>query len=296
MPLQYDYQIWIIGRFKTPGGGERTDWDSSRYERLIALLLDRIFSNPIGRLLREQIVQRIWIIPYTSNWGWPGDRNATASDAGWIPMGSMIDYLQHRVCETFTPVLGDQLMSRAGCQLPPSARPLGYHYPRPNPIPSGPDGLVSFTPADWGPSSSCRRCADPSERRDEVLFHELFHVIRQLLKTHRRFIDLTPEDYLNRTKMDNFEEFCAILVTNYYIMAAGVGRLRRNHHGFKTIRWTDYWTYRWRHAIEKFCEQQEKFARSLIPYAQPEYDYDPIGEYFAKKDKKSRKSSTTKWT
>ena len=117
--------------------------------------------------------------------------------------------------------------------------------------------VVEYSPATWREANRRRRTVRPGDGPAEVLIHELTHAMRM---GHGIFYDFSVSRNL---KMDNYEEFCAILVANVYRSERGFTHMRLNHWGSDAMRLgatgaTYYAEYkdlidRWFFAQKDFC-------------------------------------------
>ena len=94
----------------------------------------------------------------------------------------------------------------------------------------GIDTVVEYSPATWREVNHRTKAVRPGEGPAEVLIHELTHAMRM---GHGIFFDFTVAKNM---KMDNYEEFCAILVANVYRSERGFTHMRLGHHGAEAMR------------------------------------------------------------
>lgn len=131
---------------------------------------------------------------------------------------------------------------------------------------AGANAVVEYSPASWLETNRRRGRVAPGEGPAEVLIHELTHAMRM---GQGLFFDTTVWRHL---KMDDYEEFCGILVANVYRSERGFTRMRANHWGNAAIknltRDTDYYQA-FRQEIDRWFDAQPWFCRAMaiIPAA-----------------------------
>ena len=93
-------------------------------------------------------------------------------------------------------------------------------------------------------------------RRDEILFHEMAHSIRQMAGV-MNCSDAPPG-------FDTKDEYWSVLTSNIYASACN-RPLRQNHHGFKEISLADAKAYFGKYAVMTgwMCREMPTFTRSV---------------------------------
>lgn len=96
----------------------------------------------------------------------------------------------------------------------------------------GSDSIVKFTPDMWVTSDvaaafGAGNASGPGVQKDEILFHEIVHGMRQMKGTMQ--CGATPDN----PGLDTVEEFMAIVISNVYRSELNLPDLRADHHGFK---------------------------------------------------------------
>jgi hypothetical protein len=94
---------------------------------------------------------------------------------------------------------------------------------------AGTNSVIEYHPATWRQFMKNTHRVDPGAGPGELLFHEMIHSMRQM---NGRFISNTVAPNL---RMDDFEEFCAVLAANLYRQERGFKPLRDSHHGFSAV-------------------------------------------------------------
>ena len=130
--------------------------------------------------------------------------------------------------------------------------------------------VVEYSPATWREVNRRSKTVRPGDGPAEVLIHELTHAMRM---GHGIFYDFSVSKNL---KMDDYEEFCAILVANVYRSERGFAHMRLNHWGSDAMRLgatgaTYYAKYsdlidRWFVAQKDFCLAMAAINAKFNPF------------------------------
>lgn len=125
---------------------------------------------------------------------------------------------------------------------------------------AGADTVVEYSPATWLESNRRSGRIAPGEGPAEVLIHELTHAMRM---GHGLFYDTTVWGHL---RMDDYEEFCSILVANVYRSERGFTLMRANHWGSGAIKKLthdeDYYN-EFKTEIDRWFDAQPWFCRAM---------------------------------
>lgn len=130
--------------------------------------------------------------------------------------------------------------------------------------------VVEYSPATWLEVNRRAKVVRPGEGPAEVLIHELTHAMRM---GHGIYYDFSV---WNNMRMDNYEEFCSILVANVYRSERGFTHMRLNHWGSDAMRLgatgaTYYAKYsdlidRWFSAQKDFCLAMASVNAKFNPF------------------------------
>ena len=130
--------------------------------------------------------------------------------------------------------------------------------------------VVEYSPATWLEVNRRAKGVRPGHGPAEVLIHELTHAMRM---GHGIYFDFSVG---NNLRMDNYEEFCAILVANVYRSERGFTHMRLNHWGSDAMRLgasgaTYYAKYKnlidtWFSAQQDFCLAMAAVPAKFNPF------------------------------
>jgi hypothetical protein len=138
---------------------------------------------------------------------------------------------------------------------------------------SGSDAVAYFTPG----ISDCSGTSCPiSERGDEMLFHELVHVLRMAAgKYHCK-----PMPSKQKKQYTSEEEFYAVLITNIYMSEKGEKKLRCCHPSTSEMTAAERKTFvkTYRPLLRKLQQQHPTLFRE-IGKVKPKTGFNPIREY-----------------
>lgn len=123
----------------------------------------------------------------------------------------------------------------------------------------GSDSIIAFTPSQWltrGIADHRHQTVQVGARRDEILFHEMVHSIRQMAGT--------MNCSTGAAGFDTKEEVWGIMTTNIY-SSAWNRPLRRDHHGFVVMTPEEVRTYftRFEVMIGHLCRELPRFTRAV---------------------------------
>ncbi len=187
----------------TIDGNGLSSTEQKTYERRTEGVYNTIKLNPVGRFLIQEMSKKLTIRPYTGK-----GKNATASPTSFrkaTPRG-------HR---------------RYSCR---DASPL--HAANGNPrrgVGGGSNVIIEFSPTQWmtsGVATNQGKKIKPGARRDEILFHEMVHAMRQMAG------QLNCSDAASG--YDTKAEVWSIITTNIY-SSCWNRPLRKDHHGFHQL-------------------------------------------------------------
>ena len=132
---------------------------------------------------------------------------------------------------------------------------------------------IEYHPATYRELIKRKRRIDPGDGPGEVLFHEMVHAMRAMFA---KYSDTTVFENL---RMDDFEEFCAILAQNIYRQERGFTSLRRDHWGHARLEGDllDSGAYyeKYRPSIDKWFASQGGFCLEL---ARSNVKFNPLRE------------------
>jgi hypothetical protein len=132
---------------------------------------------------------------------------------------------------------------------------------------------IEYHPATYRELIKRKRRIDPGDGPGEVLFHEMVHAMRAMFA---KYSDTTVVENL---RMDDFEEFCAILAQNIYRQERGFTSLRRDHWGHARLEGDllDSGAYyeKYRPSIDKWFASQGGFCLEL---ARSNVKFNPLRE------------------
>jgi hypothetical protein len=226
------------------------------YRREVARYLDLIRTTECGRTLIKFIklsARRLLIKPYHPTRDDPIDA-ITAAD---IPLAAYPLGAPQRQAERF------------------GADPHAYLM-----VPTGSVGVgggspvtIEYHPATFREWIKRKRRIDPGYGPGEVLFHEMVHAMRAMLA--KRTKETVYEDF----RMDDIEEFCAILAANIYRQERGFTSLRKDHWGDGRLvgDLLDSGAYyeKYRPSIDKWFASQGGFCLEL---ARSKVKFNPLTE------------------
>jgi|GEM_PF-6210259 len=238
----------------TPIAGVTIDGSSlgqpqgDQYEAEVNGTFSTIRLNRVGALLVQEFNRGLKIQPYTGT-----DLNATSA-AQNRPAAEVNGRLSYR-CDTGMPrmdPLGNQFRGSGG----------------------GSDSIISFTPDQWltsGVADSQHKAILAAARRDEVLFHEMVHSVRQMAGVLNCSIAAPG--------FDTKEEMWSVMTTNIYCSAWN-RPLRRDHHGHVTMTAEEITTFysRFEAMITFMCTDLPRFTRAVA--AIDWIPFNPFREYY----------------
>lgn len=121
---------------------------------------------------------------------------------------------------------------------------------------------IIYHPASWHQLNKNMGHIAPGSGPAEIMFHEMIHGLRQQsgLMRHR---DLVAEN----ERMDNVEEFYAIMAANVYRSERGFTKLRADHWGFTAVNGslsgqTAYYQH-YKSYIDKWFQEQRTFCLDM---------------------------------
>ena len=204
------------------------------YEREVEGVLGTVGSNRVGAALLQTIQTALVIVPYTGtqlNAYASGDHTDRAGNTG------------HRrySCADATPLTNA------------SGSPKRYTAG------GGTTSTIKFTPAQWmtsGIADYQHKSIGAGARRDEILFHEMAHSIRQMAGV------MNCSDAL--AGFDTKDEYWSVLTSNIYAYAYN-RPMRKNHHGFTQIFLADAKAYFGKYAVMTgwMCREMPTFTRAV---------------------------------
>jgi|SRR5262245_35796843 len=132
---------------------------------------------------------------------------------------------------------------------------------------------IEYHPATYREVIRRKGRIDPGDGPGEVLFHEMMHAMRMMLA---KFSDTTV---FENFRMDDFEEFCAIVAQNIYRQERGFTSLRRDHWGHARLEGDllDSRTYyeKYQPSIDRWFATQKAFCLEL---ARSNVKFNPLRE------------------
>lgn len=138
----------------------------------------------------------------------------------------------------------------------------------------GSDSVIAFTPAQWltsGIADRQKKTISAGWRRDEILFHEMVHSVRQMIGV--------MNCSTGAPGFDTKAEVWSIMTTNIY-SSAWNRPLRRDHHGSTTMTADEVSSYfqRFEAMISFMCQDLPQFTRAVsrIDYI----PFNPFREYY----------------
>lgn len=217
---------------------------ADQYEAEVSGSFSTIRLNRVGALLVQEFVRGLRIQPYTGT-----DLNATSGPQNRTA-AEVNGRLSYR-CDTGMPrvdPLGNQFRGSGG----------------------GSDSIISFTPNQWstsGIADSQHQAILAAARRDEVLFHEMVHSVRQMVGVMNCSIAAAG--------FDTKEEMWSVMTTNIYCSAWN-RPLRRDHSGHVTMTDEEVRTFyqRFEAMITFMCQDLPRFTRAVAAI-----DYIPFNPY-----------------
>ena len=222
--------------------------DSDNYEYEVNGVYMTMQLSRVGVALVDSLPRQLFIRPYTGT-----DPNAVAKPVDRLA-AEEAGHRSYR-CDNAAPRL-----DAAGNPL------LGTGV--------GTDSIIKFTPSQFltsGMADARKKKLPPGARRDEVLFHEMVHSLRQMV------------GMMNCTTgypgFDTKEEVWAIMTTNVYC-SAWRRPLRRDHDGFSTMTDDEIAGFykKFEVMIGYMCVDLPTFTRNV---AQIDYiKFNPFREYY----------------
>jgi hypothetical protein len=226
------------------------------YRLEVARYLDLIRTTESGRTLIKFIIlsaRRLLIKPYHPT----RDDPIAATTAADIPLAAYPLGAPQRQAESF----GDD--PNAHLMLPTGSVGVG----------GGSPVTIEYHPATYREVIKRKRRIDPGYGPGEVLFHEMVHAMRRMLA--KQTSDTMYEDF----RMDDLEEFCAILAANIYRQERGFTSLRKDHWGHASLvgDLLDSGAYyeKYRRSIDKWFASQVGFCLEL---ARSNVKFNPLRE------------------
>lgn len=224
------------------------------YRREVAKYLDLIRTTESGRTLIKFIkmsARKLLIKPYH-----PTAKNPVNAFAGFdIPLAAY---------PKGDPELQAVKLGMVGALLgvDPKAKLM---------VPTGDVGVgggspvtIEYHPATYRELIKRKRRIDPGDGPGEVLFHEMVHAMRAMFA---KYSDTTVVENL---RMDDFEEFCAILAQNIYRQERGFTSLRRDHWGHARLGGGSPRLRRLLREIPAVDRQMVRVPGGLLPRAGPQ--------------------------
>ena len=219
------------------------------YEREVDGVLGTVGSNRVGAALLQTIKTALVIVPHTGS-----ARNAYASGDHSDRAGNT----GHRrySCANATPLTDA------------SGSPKRYSAG------GGTSSTIKFTPSQWmtsGMAEHQHKSIGAGARRDEILFHEMAHSIRQMAGVMN--CSDAPAGF------DTKDEYWSVLTSNIY--ASAYNRpLRKNHHGFTQISLADATAYFAKYAVMTgwMCREMPVFTRAVSDIAW--IAFNPFRDYY----------------
>ena len=233
------------------------------YRREVARYLDLIRTTESGRTLIKFIkmsARRLLIKPYH-----PTAKDPVNAVAGFdIPLAAY---------PKGDPELEAVKLGMVGALL--GVDPKAYVM-----LPTGDVGVgggspvtIEYHPATYRELIKRKRRIDPGDGPGEVLFHEMVHAMRAMFA---KYSDTTVVENL---RMDDFEEFCAILAANIYRQERGFTSLRKDHWSHARLEGDllDSGAYyeKYRPSIDKWFASQGGFCLEL---ARSNVKFNPLRE------------------
>ena len=220
----------------------------TQYESEVNGDFDTMRLNRVGQALIGALTRALRIQPYTGT-----DLNATSTptNRGAAEVAGRRSYRCDNALPRTDPA-GNPILGTGG----------------------GSDSIVAFNPSQWltsGIADNRRITLPVGSRRDEILFHEMVHSIRQMAGT--------MNCSTGAAGFDTKEEVWSIMATNIY-SSAWNRPLRRDHHGFVVMTADEVRTYytRFEVMIGHFCRELPGFTRavSLIAFI----PFNPFRDYY----------------
>ena len=221
---------------------------ADQYELDVNGVFSTIKLNRVGTLLTQEFIRGLKIQPYTGT-----DLNATSSpqNRGAAEVAGRRSYR----CDNALPRTdgaGNPILGTGG----------------------GSDSIIAFNPDQWltsGVADHQHKTILTGARRDEILFHEMVHSIRQMVGTMNCSIAATG--------FDTKEEMWSVMTTNIY-SSAWNRPLRRDHHGFVILTDEEVRTYyqRFEVMIGHMCRDLPRFTRAV---SQIDFvSFNPFRDYY----------------
>jgi hypothetical protein len=217
---------------------------SNQYEFEVNGVFKTMKLNRVGALLIQEITRNLRIQPYVG----PGV-NADATTTN--PRAAEVAGRQMYGCRTALPqtdAAGNPIRGTGG----------------------GSDVIIHFTPAQRltsGIADHQKGTIPAAFRRDESLFHEMVHAVREMLGVRNCSIGAPG--------FNTKEEVWSIMTTNIYCSAWN-RPLRRDHHGHATITAAEVSSYfqRFEVMIGHMCRDLPRFTRAVS-----QIDYIPFNPF-----------------
>ena len=238
MPIQPHPRITIDGSSLNKKGPD--------YEYDVSGVLMTMKLSLVGIALIDSLQRNLWIFPHPD----PG-QNARATPTNRLD--AQVAGLRSHSCTDMTPKSDE------------NGNPL-YGTGK------GSDSVIRFTPREFLNNSTSQGKAIPvGVRRDEALFHEMVHSLRQMTGV----MDCTPYPHDYDTK----DDFFVILVTNIY-SSAFHRPLRKNHVDSSVLTDKDVQSFygKFESMIARLCGELPVLTRNIaqIPYIK----FNPIRQYY----------------
>ena len=212
----------------TIDGGSLDEPYADSYEYDVNGVLMTIKLSRVGNALIDAFTRGLWIRPYEGD-----DQNSTA-----VPQHRRESELageQSHSCRDGTPKFdsaGNPIMGIGG----------------------GSDSVIYYSPRQFHNNSSSRgQRVAVGLRRDEALFHEMVHSLRQMAGV------MNCSVYAGG--FDTKDELCAVMTTNIYCSAFR-RPLRKNHEGFEELSDEDALTFYRDHLemVDRMCTELPAFT------------------------------------
>jgi hypothetical protein len=234
------------------------------YRREVARYLDLIRTTGSGRTLIKFIkmsARRLLIKPYHPTREYPVNAVTELEDPlAAYPKG---DPEMHAVRAGYMWLLPGGADPKAILMLPTGDLGTG----------GGSPVTIYYHPAAYRELIKRKGRMDPSDGPGEALFHEMVHAMRAM---RAKYSDTTV---LEDLRMDDFEEFCAILAQNIYRQERGFTLLRRDHWSHARLEGDllDSGAYyeKYRASIDKWFASQSVFCLEL---ARSNVKFNPLRE------------------
>jgi hypothetical protein len=234
----------------TIDGGSLGKSNAHQYESEVKGTLHTMHLNSVGQILIRAIPRSMQIVPHQEK-----GQNAYSQPDRYHAAG-VAGRAEFR-CDDGKPIM-DRLKR-------PSVGTGG-----------GSDTAVHFTPGQWftdGIANHKHKKIMAGARRDEVLFHEMVHSLRQMMGLLNCSIGAPG--------FDTKEEVWSIMTTNIYSSAWNLP-LRKDHQGHATMNAAEASTYfqRFEVMIGHMCRELPVFTRAIAHIAS--IPFNPFRDWYAK--------------